>query len=241
MQINIIFHNIAEDNEELTNKYSVNRWYLIRLIEDIKSKLISMENRPELCLYFDDGYSSFYNVVLPMIDDIPFPITLTVILDKLDTAGYITTEQLINISNSRVSIASHGVSHAALAVYRENQLQDIALIGKYENTPFGQGEPLSADQIKYQFIESKKKLESIINKPIDEFVLPYGLYNSRVVEIFKELDLYKYLSTCDIGIDNGQILKPRFLISNDTQPAEACEKLLHLFTNYKNENSRENI
>lgn len=226
MRINIVFHDIVADNKELTNKYSVNESYLYNFIEYFNSKIGNSISTFSLQLYFDDCYSSFHDIVAPNINRIPFPITVAVIVDKLNSPGYITKEQLFSISNTQIEIASHGISHSALAVYRTNELQPTPVGGEYRNAPFGQGEPLSVEEVKYQLIESKNKLEALLDKSIDEFVLPYGLYNNDVIRIFHELNIYKYLSTCDHGIDNGQPLKPRFLVSNDISVEKLYEVIL---------------
>src|SRR3989344_3338160 len=158
MRINVIFHDIVKDGEKLTNKYSVNKKYFINFLNYIAPLLDNITPRPELHLYFDDGYVSFHEIIMPLLKTIPFPITIAVILDKLNTQGYLADEQVVSIAKTKITIASHGVSHAALAVYKENLLQDTPSNGKYENSPFGQGEPLSENEIKYQFAESKEKL-----------------------------------------------------------------------------------
>ena len=216
-KVNIIFHDIVKKDVPLSSKYSVKSDFFFNLIDAIESERNKKKINIDIAIYFDDGYESIHSIIIPILKDIPYSVVAAIISDKLDSPGYITTRQLLDLYKAKIKIAAHGVSHSALAVYKNNVLQPTPLRGIYQNTPLGQGDPLSESEIEYQLVESKRKLESIINSEIDEFVLPYGLYNNSVVKIFNKAGLYKYLSTCDVGIDFGQYIKPRLLISNDME------------------------
>jgi len=79
-----------------------------------------------------------------------------------------------------------------------------------------------------QLVESRKQLEAIGIQKIDEFVLPYGLYNNQTLEINKKTAKYKYISTCDEYLDSGEQLKPRFLITSDISVKETINKIKRL-------------
>jgi len=232
MRVNLVFHDIAENHKELKNKYSLHIGYFLDLIKELDQIVTKPQADTRFTLYFDDGYQSLYEQVLPLRRQIKFPITAAIITDKINMNAYITLDQLKDIYSKKIQIASHGVSHAALAVYKNNKLQNTPKGGVYENSPFGQGEPLTEKEIKYQFIESKKRLQLLINTEVTEFVLPYGLYNPTVVDLFKSENIYSFLSTCDIGADNGQMLRPRFLISNDHPVKETISNISTL-TNHE--------
>ena len=126
-----------------------------------------------------------------------------------------------------IKISSHTSSHAALAVYREGKLQGTPLGGIYQNSPWGQGDILSENEILFQLVESKNKLRNN-NILTDELVLPHGLYNDTVLRLNYQYGLYKYISTCDEYLDYGEYLRPRFLIDNERSIKDTIDAIKNL-------------
>ena len=94
---------------------------------------------------FDDGLKDVYTVAYPELKKRQIPFTIFVIVDYLDTEGYITTEELIELSKDPlVSIGAHGMTHDVLT-------------------------GLSIEKQKYEMFSSKKYLEEIIGKKVDFF------------------------------------------------------------------------
>lgn len=72
----------------------------------------------DVLFYFDDGYDSFDKYIFPLITENEYPLyCLAIISDFIDTPGYLTSKKLRKYSNVGINIASHGVSHAALAIF----------------------------------------------------------------------------------------------------------------------------
>jgi peptidoglycan/xylan/chitin deacetylase (PgdA/CDA1 family) len=172
----------------------------------------------DIRIYFDDGYESFFTTArqhLPkaLLDR----IILAIPPELLDNKGHLSREQLHTLATQKVHICSHGYSHAALAVYRNNQLQCTPRGGTYKNAPFGQGEPLTSQEIMFQYEESKRSLEKITKTSINEFAFPFGLYNPAVIELNTLPDkksVYDTLSACDDYLDDGGPFRTRYLVSN---------------------------
>jgi peptidoglycan/xylan/chitin deacetylase (PgdA/CDA1 family) len=105
--------------------------------------------KPNICLTFDDGFSSDYNLVLPELKKISATATFFIVTDLLDTPGYLETWQVKSLSESGMQIGSHSKSHPnfleitpmeRLAELRESKLILENLIGKEVSTfsfPFG--------------------------------------------------------------------------------------------------------
>ena len=226
MQVNLIFHDIVISSAKINNKYTITKDYFLSLMEEIgrstkNKKTLFMKYR----IYFDDGYTSFHDTIYPLLYNKPWEVTLAIVTDNLDSEGFLKSRILREYFNQGIKIASHGTSHAALAVYKDGKLQDTPSGGKYNNSPRGQREPLSENEIIYQYYESKKYLESLLSIEIDEFVFPYGLYNSQVVFLNSKYGFYKYLSTCDEHLDFGASLRPRVLINNERTIPETIKYL----------------
>ena len=153
-----------------------------------KSHTIQLENwekeRDFFALTIDDVSESFYLYAFPILKKHNIPFTLFVSLSLLDTNGYITTDQLLEMAKSELcSIGSHGVRHTEF--YLLDQQEIIA-----------------------DLKESQNKLADLVHKPIELFAFPYGSYyacgikNRNLV-----LDTYKY----GFGTVNSPITSPLVL------------------------------
>lgn len=120
---------------------------------------------------FDDGYQSVYKNAIPIIQkrNIPATIFLTTGFlgkkpgwitdtkndDKHETL--ITEEQIKELLPSSIRFGSHTVSHPHLDKIEKNELY-------------------------FEINESKKRLETILQMPVDTFSIPFGSYNDTVIE-----------------------------------------------------------
>lgn len=228
MRLNLIFHNIVESEKDINNKYTVTLDFYLQLLEQI-GRLIN--ERKTLFsgyqVYFDDGHVSFHELIYPRIKDFS-KYTLAIITDDINKEGFLNEKMLVEYDKRGILISSHGVSHASLSFCENGLLKETPTGGRYQNTPKGQNRPLSENEIIYQFKESQKYLEDLLNHKINEFVFPYGLYNKKIVFLNKIGKYYEYLSTCDEYLDTDQSLKPRFLIDHKRTIEETIRLILNL-------------
>lgn len=129
----------------------------------------------------DDVPEGFYHYAFPILKKYNLPFTLFVSLSLLDTNGYITTTQLLEMAQSELcSIGSHGVRHV-----------EYYLLNKQE--------------VIIDLKESQKILSDLVHKPIEMFAFPYGSYyacgfnNKEFI-----LDIYKY----GFGTIKSHIMSP---------------------------------
>jgi peptidoglycan/xylan/chitin deacetylase (PgdA/CDA1 family) len=124
-------------------------------VSEVANSLISKKSLPNnsIALTFDDGYEDFYTNVFPLLKKCKIKATLYVIINALDTPGYLTKNQLKELANSEyVEIGSHTFNHP-----------DLTTLNQFKSD--------------YEIIKSKKALEDIINKPVLSFCYPFGHYN----------------------------------------------------------------
>ncbi|WP_228052302.1 polysaccharide deacetylase family protein [Nodosilinea sp. LEGE 07298] len=112
---------------------------------------------------FDDGYVGHYEHVYPLLQKYQVPATFFVFPGKVDgdVAGRstLTWEQIKTMATDPlVTIASHSVTHPA----------DLRT--------------LSDDDLVYEVVESKRRLESELGVPIRYFSYPTGHYDERVAQ-----------------------------------------------------------
>jgi len=133
---------------------------------------------------FDDGFQCVVENALPELNIREIPVTLFIPTgflgknlswDKNTTQKYsdkliISAEQLKNLNSNLITIGSHSVTHSNLTL-------------------------LSEENIKKELVESKNRLEIILNKEITLLAFPYGEYNKNVLDISKKTGYKRVFST----------------------------------------------
>ncbi len=115
-----------------------------------------------IALTIDGGYGDFYTELFPLLKELKLKATLYVISDFLDRSGYLTTDQLVEISNSDlVEIGSLTATHP-----------DLRKVEK--------------DRLETEVLGSKQKLESLIGRPVKAFAYPYGRSDSEITRAVKQ-------------------------------------------------------
>lgn len=118
---------------------------------------------------FDDAWESFYINAYPILKQRNIPFTVFISIELLDKPYYITTEQLLELSQCHLcTIGSHGIHHSPFAKMNRNQIEK-------------------------EFESSKTIIENIIEKEVILFAFPYGSYAACGFR-YKSLALkyYKY-------------------------------------------------
>lgn len=226
MRLNLVFHNIVKDKKDIKSDFCITQDYYFELIEKLENLIKEDKTKfKELGIYFDDGYSSFKKIIFPKIKNHYQQYYLAIVTDWINKVGHLNEKDLISLNKLGVNICSHGVSHSALSIYLNENIQPTPNGGEYKNTLKGKKKVLNENEVIYQLKKSKEKLEKILDNQIDEFVLPYGLYNNQTIKINKNNDLYKNVSTCDEALDKENNIKPRFLVMN-TRTIEDTLKLI---------------
>ena len=125
------------------------------------------KNQQAYILTVDDALDDLYTEIWPICKKRNIPFTAFISADLLDEKGYITKEQLVEMSRDPlVTIGSHGCNHVKL-----NECKD--------------------DSAWYEISESKKKLENLIRKKVDLLSYPNGIASRREKIIAKKVG-YKY-------------------------------------------------
>lgn len=214
-KLNICLHNIVDEISNLKSVYDITISQLEILINTLK-KLINNEVINDYELFFDDGYESFYEIA----ENFDFGISngkvhTAIITELIGVEGRLSESAILALFKSGFSIDSHGVSHAALAVFKNEALRATPHKGEYRNSPYGKTRLLSENEALYQLIESSAHLEAITGLPARLFVLPYGLYNYSTVLNVAAFTHYSKVYSCDTYFDKGKYLAPRIVITQD--------------------------
>lgn len=127
-------------------------------------------------LTFDDAYDNFYSNVFPLLKEKNMKAVVFVIYNDIGKIGYMTLDQLKEISDYGIEIGSHTLSHLDLAKSTSSKASG-------------------------EISSSKANLERDLNIKINSFCYPAGKYNDEVVNMVKEAG-YLYATTTNGGISN---------------------------------------
>jgi peptidoglycan/xylan/chitin deacetylase (PgdA/CDA1 family) len=122
-------------------KYLKDNGYFTLTMDEFYSYIKDGKEIPEksVVLTFDNGYSSNYSNVFPVLKELNFKATIFVLNDSINTANYLSADQIKELSNYGLDIAVH--------------IGDDSNISK-----------LSLDKQLSTLKQSKQSLEGLINK-----------------------------------------------------------------------------
>lgn len=109
----------------------------------------------------DDGWSDSYDALFPIAREYNIPFFMGIIWNRINTPGFVTSQQVIEISkNPLFTISSHSMTHAV-----ETDMSE------------------ASEQI--EICESKKNLEKLIWIPVFSYIYPVGHmgpYSKKILE-----------------------------------------------------------
>jgi peptidoglycan/xylan/chitin deacetylase (PgdA/CDA1 family) len=117
--------------------------------------------KKSVIMIFDYGYHNFYTEAFPRFKKYDFTAMVAVIVDQINTNGYLSENEIKELELYGIEIASHTMSHADLT-----SLDDQSLKNELEN--------------------SKSFLENKFNGRINALVYPYGKFDDKVIKKSRE-------------------------------------------------------
>ena len=139
-------------------------------------------------LTFDDGYEDNYTYMFPILKKYNIKATVYMIAYKIDKPGYLTTEQIKEMSASGlVQFGSHTLDHPELTY-------------------------LSEADIKAQLEGSRWLISEVTGKAVTTVAYPSGSYDERVMAIARELYEFAYTTDSDPYLGQDPMALPRYAI-----------------------------
>lgn len=168
----LMYHNILDtelaqkDKRIVTTKtfkqqmhfFKVNNYNVISL-EEFARYLKKKEKVPKntVVITFDDGYLDNYENAYPILKKYGFPATIFVIANAISKPKFMAKEQIKEMSDSGlITIGSHTLNHKHLPSITDG------------------------NELRREIYDSKKKLEAILNKPVNCFSYPIGGFNKKI-------------------------------------------------------------
>ncbi len=190
----LLYHNIVEDGSPVKSPFSVKKESLLRHFRIIKEQGITVislselthggvnaetERKKSLVITFDDDYLSMYRILLPVIKEYRYPVTLFVYTDGINRPGRggLDWRMLREMDENGIDIQCHSISHSDLSA--------VNIDGTWS----------SGKKLYEELYLSKALMEKNLGKDIDYFAFPYGRYNLDILELAKMAGYKKVFST----------------------------------------------
>lgn len=177
-----------DDFRQQLKVVETNKWVGLNVTQALETW---KDAEPAVCFTFDDGCASDLHVAAPLLREKNFNATFYVTVNHLGRPGYLTQPELRELSDLGFEIASHSMSHRHL-------------------------DDLSREEIEFELVDSKKRLEEIIGRPVVHFSCPGGRVNRLTTELAVNAG-YKTLATSHIGLnfaDSDHFALNRIAIKN---------------------------
>ncbi|AZE64386.1 biofilm PGA synthesis lipoprotein PgaB [Pseudomonas synxantha] len=185
-------------------------------------------------LSFDDGYSSFYTRVMPILRAYNWPAVLAPVGSWIDTplnqpvdfAGtprargdFLTWQQIREVSQSGlVEIAAHtDANHKGILANPQGNLEPAATTRRYDPaTRRYETEAQFQARMRTDVAAISNKIRTVTGKSPRVWVWPYGAADGTTLAVVGEHG-YEMALTLDDGLDDSNKLmnSPRFLVASD--------------------------
>ena len=133
--------------------------------------------QPCVVLTFDDGCETDLLVAAPLLKEFNYNATFYVVAGFLGRPGYLSAEQLRELSSQGFDIGSHSMTHAYLPDLRE-------------------------EQMRAEIFDSKARLEEITGREVKHFSCPGGRWSALVAQLAQAAG-YASVATSRQGKNNS--------------------------------------
>lgn len=155
-------------------------------LDDIRAGLTGEKilSPRSVAITFDDGFEDNYLNAFPIIREYGYPATIFVIAGKIrnekdafaskGSDHYLSLTQLKEMRKAGITIGSHGMTHRRLAI-------------------------IPPEEAKHEILDSRRKLEQLLDGPVYWLCYPYGSFNKKVISYVREAG---YLGSLSVIRDN---------------------------------------
>ncbi len=144
-------------------------WRLDRLLDALRHHNEIPERT--VAITFDDGYSSIHDTALPMLQELDFPFALFLSTQPIDDGqrGYMSWDQIRELSDAGVMIANHMVSHPHMIDNRS-----------------GESDRERVERMREELLRAEQRIEEQTGQSHRTLAYPYGEYDLDILEMIEE-------------------------------------------------------
>jgi peptidoglycan/xylan/chitin deacetylase (PgdA/CDA1 family) len=167
--------------------------FLVSALLFTAMSLFPIPKPKNVVLFFDDGWRNQYSEAYPILRKFGFTATFGIVTDSLShpTSDYgLTEEEILDLNNHGMEIASHTHSHPLMWNFNLSEIQ-------------------------FELAESKTILEKIIGK-VSTFIVPYEESNSLIDSLVFQIYDYERPSGKAIFVSNQTLEKFSSLVKENS-------------------------
>lgn len=196
---------VKRDFFERQMRFLAERRFRTLLVDDLIAVAQGQSSLPEqgVCLTFDDGSASDYQVAFPILRQHGLTATFFIVTGRVGTPGYVTWDQLREMSAQGMSVQSHSHTHPFMS----------------QCTP---------SEVQAELHQSKEAIERHLGKAVVAFAVPGGDWNEQCRLAAKECG-YRAVCTSRPGI-NARKLELDELERLSVRRADAFEQFVSFVT-----------
>tara|TARA_B110000967_G_scaffold208961_1_gene263049 strand:+ start:4431 stop:5168 length:738 start_codon:yes stop_codon:yes gene_type:complete len=181
----LVFHRVVEDEISEWSDVKLSLFKQLLITAKCNNQIIVSINDwsknyfGDLAFSFDDGCLSDYEVVFPLLIKFNVLATFFIVPKLVNQKGYMTWNQIKEMSDAGMEIASHSMTHPYMTT-------------------------LPAEQLLRELKDSKIQIERYIGKEVTSFAYPFGDCTGRTHKAAIEVG-YKNICTSRPGICKSKI------------------------------------
>ena len=222
----VYLNNFGVDQETFVSTieyFRVHHFHFVSL-EDVIQAEHGTKALPSkaVLLTFDDAYATYYDFVLPLLQEYQIPSVLAVVSGWLDKTPFLVRQKLMTWDQAKevaqsglVEIASHTHNLHQGIIYNPQGNEDAAAGAHFFNlkTHTYEEDKVYQKRVFDDLLWSKKELEGKLGVKVRSIVWPYGKYNTLAINAARQAGLSFSLSLNDrpAKISNSGIIE-RFLV-----------------------------
>lgn len=204
----LVYHHVSEDTPVATSispdQFAQHLDYLEENhfnpigIERMLSAINQGEALPEkaIAISFDDAYESVYSTAFPLLKERDWPFSVFVSTEAIDSAftGYMSWQQLQELSDYGAEIGGHTQTHAHL-------------VRKLE----GESQIAWRNRVSQEIDVANQRIEERLDTKVRLFAYPYGEFNGALKEILANRNLFGLAQHSGaVGVLSDFLALPRY-------------------------------
>lgn len=168
----VLGYNLSIDPEIFDKELA---WLKENGYKTIPTESLKNGSVPEksIVLSFDDGYEDFFINALPLLEKYGFTASIALITERIGQPGYLSDDQIRNLTQKKFELMSHTESHPDLTA-------------------------ISLEKARKEILGSKEFLENSFGVGVSALVYPSGRHNKEIEKIVEEAG-YKFAFTTNPG------------------------------------------
>jgi Polysaccharide deacetylase len=196
----------------------------------LEGKAILPEN--PILLTFDDGFQDSYDNAFPLLKKYNMTADFGIITSVIGTGEYMSLDNLKEMKNAGMGFASHTHNHCTIAVKDNLGKFVVSPVNETEQpcSKFAAQEKLNTGQIKFEFAQSKKSLETNLGIKVSHLIYPFGFHNTQAHEIAKDTG-YTFATTVAVQKRNIADFNNPFEVSRTRVEGQQNGELSGFFVN----------